>query len=122
MITGTLYYDYRLIQVFCLLYFASLFNIFRADVSFQPPAVFSVLDRLTGTAADTGHTVGTVLSPDRLPIFKTDIVQRTDPDAFSTGNAGIGGTELFCMYKQYVKQVVCNAAAHLIRKCHGWLR
>ena len=57
---------------------------FRADIPRFPLTVFSVFNCFRWTMADAGHAVGTVLSPDRLPIFKTDIVQRTDPDAFST--------------------------------------
>ena len=39
-------------------------------------ALFSVLNGFCAAAADTGHAVGAVLAPDRLPIRQLNILER----------------------------------------------
>ena len=81
----------------------------------------SVLNGLTGAAADTCHAVGTVLSPQRPSLFKADIVKRTDPNAFSTGNTGVIRIKLFRMDKQRIEDIIHNPAVHLILKAQAGL-
>lgn len=90
---------------------------FRADIPRFPLTVFSVFNCFRWTMADAGHAVGTVLSPYGFPVFHTYVVQRTDFGALSTGDAGVGSIEFFCMNKYWIKEIIYNSAVHSVLEC-----
>lgn len=62
------------------------FFLFRAGVSVKLLTVFSILNHFLGTAADTGHTVGTFISPMGFAVYKHFCKKITD---FSSGSFAI---------------------------------
>ena len=92
---------------------------FRAGVTRQVLAVFPVFNGFGRTAADAGHAVGAALPPYRSSVLQADVVQRTDGSAFSAGDAGICGAELFGVDKDRVKQCVYNAAVDSVLQRYG---
>lgn len=92
---------------------------FGTNISCQTPAMFSILNRLTGTAANTSHAMRTMLFPHRLSVFKPNVFQRTNIAAFSAGNTGVSGIKFFCVNKRRIKNSIHNATVYLILKNHG---
>ena len=56
----------------------------------------AVFDGFGRTVADTGHAVGTLISPNWSLFMQRDVVQRTQLCAFSTANAFVRCEEIFC--------------------------
>ena len=76
--------------------------------------MFSVLNRFFGTAADTGHTMGTFISPMGFAVYKPDVTERTNFFTQAAGYTGIRDMKFSCMYKKRIKQTVYDSAVHFI--------
>ena len=51
-------------------------------------ALFTVLDGFRRAAADAGHAVGAVATPDRLTVLNRDVVRRANLGTLTAAGAG----------------------------------
>lgn len=66
-------------------------------------ALFPVLNRFNRAAANTGHAMGTILPPHRLPILQGDIIQGTKLCAFPAAHTLITGIKSIGFHKQTIE-------------------
>ena len=80
-----------------------------------------IFNRFFGAAADTGHTMGTVVFPYGSAVFQMYILKRTDACAFSAGNTVGCGIKFLCMDEHRVEEDIYYAAVYFINESKGRL-